>query len=226
MSNIWFIENVNLFDVLCPHQFSEFKNKHSFRTYNKNDFIYMEGDSSNTLYLIAEGKVKIAFMTDDGKEVLKAVLAKGEIFGELSLLGETHREEFAQALENNTVLCPMTIDILHELILQNKNLSLKINKWIGLRIKKVERKLDLLVNKDVKTRLIEFIKELADERGERRIDLIVVKHPFTQKDIADLIGASRQTVSTLLNDFSERGIIKIKRGKFILSESFTEKLSA
>ncbi|MCK7522963.1 MAG: cyclic nucleotide-binding domain-containing protein [Ignavibacteriales bacterium] len=69
MSNIWFIENVNLFDVLCLHQFSEFKNEHSFRTYDKNDFIYMEGDSSNTLYLIAEGKVKIAFMTDDGKEV-------------------------------------------------------------------------------------------------------------------------------------------------------------
>ena len=226
MSNIWFIENVNLFDVLCPHQFSEYKKKHSFRTYSKNDFIYMEGDSSNTLYLIAEGKVKIAFMTDDGKEVLKTVLAKGEIFGELSLLGETHREEFAQALENETVLCPITIDILHELMLQNKNLSIKIYKWIGLRIKKIERKLDLLVNKDVRTRLIEFIKELADERGEKRIDLIVVKHPFTQKDIADLIGASRQTVSTLLNDFSERGIIKMKRGKFILSESFTEKLSA
>lgn len=226
MSNIWFIENVNLFDVLCPHQLSEYKNKHSFRTYNKNDFIYMEGDSSNTLYLIAEGKVKIAFMTDDSKEVLKAVLTKGEIFGELSLLGETHREEFAQALEIGTALCPITIEILHELMLQNKNLSIKIHKWIGLRIKKIERKLDLLVNKDVRTRLIEFIKELADERGERRIDLIVVKHPFTQKDIADLIGASRQTVSTLLNDFSERGIIKMKRGKFILSESFTEKLSA
>ena len=220
MSNIWFIENVNLFDVLCPHQFSEYKNKHSFRTYSKNDFIYMEGDSSNTIYLIAEGKVKIAFMTDDGKEVLKAVLAKGEIFGELSLLGETHREEFAQALENETVLCPMTIDVLHELMLQNKNLSLKINKWIGLRIKKVERKLDLLVNKDVRTRLIEFIKELADERGERRVDLIVVKHPFTQKDIADLIGASRQTVSTFLNEFSEQGIMKMKKGKFLLQESF------
>jgi len=81
----------------------------------------------------------------------------------------------------------MTIDILHELILQNKNLSLKINKWIGLRIKKVERKLDLLVNKDVKTRLIEFIKELADERGERRIDLIVVKHPFTQRILLILL---------------------------------------
>ncbi|MCK7522964.1 MAG: Crp/Fnr family transcriptional regulator [Ignavibacteriales bacterium] len=119
------------------------------------------------------------------------------------LLGETQREEFAQALENRTVLCPMTIEVLHELMLQNKNLSLKIHKWIGLRIKEVERKLDLLVNKDVRTRLIEFIKELADERGEGGIDLIVVKHPFTQKDIADLIGASCQTVSTLLNDFSE-----------------------
>jgi CRP-like cAMP-binding protein len=226
MSNIWFIENVNLFDVLCPHQFSEYKNKHSFRTYNKNNFIYKGGDSSNTLYLIAEGKVKITFMTDDGKEVLKAVLAKGEIFGELSLLGETQREEFAQALENGTVLCPMTIDILHELMLQNKNLSLKIHKWIGLRIKKVERKLDLLVNKDVKTRLIEFIKELADERGEKRADLIVVKHPFTQKDIADLIGASRQTVSTLMNEFSQEGLIKMKRGKLLLAQKFTAKLSA
>jgi len=226
MSNIWFIENVNLFDVLCPHQYAEYKNKHSFRSYIKNDFVYMEGDSSNTIYLIAEGKVKIAFLTDDCKEVTKAVLGKGEIFGELSLLGETRREEFAKALENGTVLCPMTIDILHELMLQNKSLSLKIHKWIGLRIKKVERKLDLLVNKDVRTRLVEFIKELADERGEKRADLIVIKHPFTQKDIADLIGSSRQTVSTLLNEFSDKGIIKIKKGKFLLEETFSQKLSA
>jgi CRP-like cAMP-binding protein len=226
MSNIWFIENVNLFDLLCPHQFADYKEKHSFRTYSNNDFVYMEGDTSNTLYLIAAGKIKIAFITDNGKEVLKAVLSKGEIFGELSLLGETHREEFAQVLEDGTVLCPITIDILYALMLHNKNLSLKIHKWIGLRIKKVERKLDLLVNKDVKTRLVEFIKELADERGEKRADYTVIKHPFTQKDIADLIGASRQTVSTLLNEFSEKGLIKITRGKFLMYNTFLNRISA
>jgi len=220
MTNIWFLENVNLFDILCPHKFEEYKSKHEFRPVKKNEFVYLEGDSSNKIFLIVQGKVKIGYYTPDGREVLKAVLTRGEIFGEMALLGESKRSEFARSLDSNTLLCPMSMDTLRSLMLSNADFSLKIHKWIGLKIKKIERKLELLVFKDTRTRLIEFIKELQYEYGYKSNNSTIIKHPYTQKDIADLIGASRQTVNSLLNEFYNEGLIVLKRSKIILKKEF------
>lgn len=220
MTNIWFLENVNLFDILCPHKFEEYKSKHEFRPVRKNEFVYLEGDSSNKIFLIVQGKIKIGYYTPGGREVLKAILTRGEIFGEMALLGEGKRSEFAQSLDNNTLLCPMSMDTLRSLMLANADFSLKIHKWIGLKIKKIERKLELLVFKDTRTRLIEFIKELQHEYGYKSDNSTIIKHPYTQKDIADLIGASRQTVNFLLNEFFNEGLIVLKRSKIILKKEF------
>ncbi len=219
-NNYWFLQNIDLFKILCPHKFGNYKTTHEFKKLKKDEFIYMEGDHSNKVYLIAEGKVKIGYYTDDGKEVLKAILSKGEIFGEMAILGEKNRNEFAQALDSTTELCSMSVEILKELMLEDKTLTTKIYKWIGMRLQKVERKIELLVFKDVRTRLIEFISELESEYGTKKNGFIVIKHSYTQKNIADLIGSSRQTVSSLLNEFQSEGLIKIKRGKFILNKSF------
>ena len=76
--NIWYFEKVNLFSIFCPHKFSEYKEDHQFRNYKKGEFIYFSDDPSLSIYLLAEGKVKILYYTDEGDEVVKAVLGKGE----------------------------------------------------------------------------------------------------------------------------------------------------
>ena len=98
MSSIWFFEDVNLFKVLCPHKFKAYKNSHSFNAYKKKDYIYFEEDAANKIYLIEKGKVKIGYYNEDGEEVVKAILTKGELFGEKAILGELKRDEFAQSL--------------------------------------------------------------------------------------------------------------------------------
>lgn len=190
---------------------------HSPSDYNKGDFIYMAGDQAQRIYLIAEGKVKIGYYTDEGKEVIKAILGKGELFGELALLGEETRSDFAVAQEP-TNLCPLDLDTLQELMLENKNFSLKIRKLIGYRFRKLERRLELLVFKDVRTRLVEFIRELAAEKGQKVGMETLVKHPFTQKDIADLIGSSRQTVTQLMNEMRDQNLINFSRKRLLIRD--------
>ncbi|WP_396600460.1 Crp/Fnr family transcriptional regulator [Algibacter sp. R77976] len=213
MKSLWFFDDVNLFKVLCPHKFKAYKKDHDFDGYKKKDYIYFEEDSANKVYLIEKGKVKIGYYSEDGNEVVKAILTRGEIFGETAILGESTREEFAQSIDNSTSICPVGVNTMHELMRNNQTFSLKIYKVIGFRLKKLERRLQLLLFKDAKTRLIEFLDELCSDYGydcEKTGDK-VIHHPYTQKDIASLIGTSRPTLNILLNELKEENIIEFTR---------------
>ncbi len=215
---IWHFEDVNLFNIFCPHKLAAYKATHKFKHYKKEEFVYFKEDASKKVFMVAEGKVKIGFYTDDGREVVKAILSKGEIFGELAFLGEEKRSDFAQVLENGTQLCPLSNDTMHELVRGNQDFSFKIYKLIGFRIKKLERKVESLICKDVRSRLIEFLQDLAEERGQKAGDETLIKHHFTQKDIADLIGTSRQTVTTLLNDLKDENLINFDRKRILIRD--------
>ncbi|WP_299118071.1 Crp/Fnr family transcriptional regulator [uncultured Winogradskyella sp.] len=213
MNSLWVFEDVNLFGLLCPHKFKAYKSGHDFDAYKKSDYIYFEEDAANKIYLIEKGKVKIGYYNEDGEEVVKAILRKGELFGEKAILGENIRDEFAQSLDNNTSICPVGVSTMHELMRDNQTFSFKIYKFIGFKFKKLERRLQLLLFKDARTRLVEFLDELCLEYGYNcdRTGDHVIRHPYTQKDIASLIGISRPTLNTLLNDLKENNIINFNR---------------
>ncbi len=214
---MWYLESINLFDIICPHRFKEFKQTHTFKEYKKGEFIYLHHDLSTRLYLIAKGKVKLVQYTNEGDEVLKAILSRGEVFGEMALLGEEKRNEVALAADTVS-LCPISIEDLQEMMRKNRDLSLHIYKIIGWRIKKLERRLELLFFKDAKTRLLAFIKDLAHENSTIQNNQTIIKHHYTQQDIANLIATSRPTLNILLNELKEDGIIEFNRGEIIIKK--------
>ena len=215
MKSLWFFDDVNLFKVLCPHKFKAYKKDHDFDAYKKKDYIYFEEDTSNKVYLIEKGKVKIGYYNEDGVEVVKAILSRGELFGEKAILGEIKRDEFAQSIDNETSICPIGVQTMHDLMRNNQTFSFKVYKFIGFKFQKLERRLQLLLFKDTKTRLVEFLDELCVEYGydcEKTGDH-VIKHPYTQKDIASLIGTSRPTLNILLNELKKEKILDFGRKK-------------
>jgi len=107
---------------------------------------------------------------------------------------------------------------MKELMKDDKPFALRINKLIGLRIQKLERRLDALVFKDARTRLLDFIKELVAEKGTEEDGRLRVEHSLTHKDIADLTGTSRQTVTTLLNELKNEGLIDFERKAFFIPD--------
>lgn len=221
MDTFWFFEDVNLFNMLCPHKFKAYKQSHEFNQYKKQDYIYFEEDHSNKVFLIEKGKVKIGYYTEDGVEVVKAILKRGELFGEKAILGETKRDEFAMAIDNKTSICPVGVETMHDLMRDNKSFSFRIYKLIGFRIKKLERRLELIMFKDAKTRVEEFLKELAVDYGYccPKTGETVVKHPYTQKEIATLIGTSRPTFNTIMNQFKDENKIDFNRSEIRLKFS-------
>ena len=214
---LWYFESVNLYNILCPHKVKKMGEKHEYVRYKRQQFIYMPDDSATHIYMVVGGKVKIGHYLEEGDEVLSAILTTGEIFGELAMAGEEKRVDFAQAMED-TVICPLTIEELKLLMYEDKELSFKILKLIGLRIMKLERKLELLVFKDARTRIVEFLKDAAEWRGKKVGFETQVQTSLTHKDIASLTGTSRQTVTTILNDMKEKNLINFNRKQILIRD--------
>lgn len=218
-NEIWTLEDVNLFNVMCPHKLEEFGTAgEHFRHYKKGETIYFTDDPSTTMYLIAKGKVRLINYSEEGEEVVRSILGRGEMFGELSILGEKKRSEIAEAMDEETVVCPVRSDQIYELMKDNKEFTFKIYQWIGFRMKKMERRIDNLIFKDVRGRLKDFIRDLALEKGEKKNEQVHINHHYTHKNIAHLIGTSRQTVTTTLNELRAEGLIDFDRHLLVIKK--------
>ncbi|WP_296618541.1 Crp/Fnr family transcriptional regulator [Marivirga sp.] len=217
-TKLWYFENIDLFNLLCPHKIEGIEDEHPMTQFKKEEFVYFAEEASNYIYMIAEGRIKIGSYLEDGKESVKAILGKGEIFGELALAGEEKRQDFAQAMDSGTIVCPMTLEDMQNLMSENKPLSFKMMKLIGLRLRKTERRLESLVFKDARTRIVEFLRDEANERGKKVGYETMIPSHLTHKDIAALTGTSRQTVTTILNELREKNIINFDRRKILIRD--------
>lgn len=217
-SALWFFESVDLYDILCPHKVKAMPEQHSFHFFKKDEFIYFPEESADHIYMIAEGRVKIGHYLDDGKEVINTILGHGEIFGELALAGELKRTDFAQVMDDRTSICPLSLEDLKALMYENRELSFKMLKLIGLRLMKLERKIELLVFKDARTRIVEFLKDSAAWKGKKVGFETMIPTKLTHKDIAALTGTSRQTVTTILNELKDQNLINFDRKKILIRD--------
>lgn len=213
MRSLWFFEKVDLFQLLCPHKYDQYREQHQALHYNRNDYVYFEHQRSGRVYLVEKGKVRIGYYTEPGEEVVKAVLTRGEIFGEKALLDTQSRNEFAQVIDDEAVICSIAVETLQELMQEDKSFSLQIYKFIGFRMRKLERRLRLLLFKDSRTRFLEFLKDLCEDYGEvcPHGGYRNIRHPYTQKDMASLIGTSRPTLNIILNELQEEGMLEFSR---------------
>jgi CRP-like cAMP-binding protein len=214
---IWYLENLNLFKTLPKPALQEVAQKTIMCHFFKDEFIYFSDDPSDTLYFLKEGKVKIANYSEEGREVIKTILQPGEVFGEFSLLDEERRADFAQALDQVKV-CKMSKPNFQALMEKHGQFSIRVNKLIGLRLKKLERRLESLFFKDARSRVVEFIIDMAEEQGEKVGLETMIKNSLTHQDIANLTATSRQTVTSVLNDLRSRNLINFNRKQILVRD--------
>jgi CRP-like cAMP-binding protein len=179
--------------------------------FKKHDFLFFEKDAARDIILIDRGKVKLGHYDAVGNEQVIAILGKGEVLGQTALLGEARHRQFAQVVEDGTQVCKMSVDKAKELTRDYVPFALEMNRRIGQHIHRLERRIEILLFKDVRTRLVEFLKDMAEEHGRERNGGRVFEHSLTQSDIAALIGTSRKSASLLLNELEDEGYIQFTR---------------
>ena len=217
-SKLWYLERINIFRDLESEELEEVSRVSTMKTMTKGKYIYFPEEPSKVVFLLKSGRVKIGSYSDDGKEIIKAILEPGEVFGELAITGEESRTDFAQSMDDEVRICAIRKEEMLRIMETNPRLSMEVTKLIGNRLLKVERRLENLVFKDAKHRIIDFIKTNALERGKKVGHEWLLKHELTHQDIANLTATSRQTVTIVLNELREQELIYFDRKSILIHD--------
>jgi len=208
---IWYLDSFDFHKILCPYKLEDHVEKHPNDVLKKHEFLFMEEDPCNEIILIDKGKVKVGHYDQNGTESVITFLGKGEILGHMALLGEKKHRAFAEVMEEGTLVCRMNVEKARELTRDYVPFALEMNRRIGNHIRKLERRIELLLCKNAKTRIVEFLYDLGNDYGRARDGGIWISHNLTQSDIAALIGVSRKSASLLLNELQEGRYIEFDR---------------
>ncbi|RMG71102.1 MAG: Crp/Fnr family transcriptional regulator [Bacteroidetes bacterium] len=217
--SIWYLEEVDLFEWFCPvTKAADRYEKMPKRHFKKGEFIYFSDDTADKVFFIHQGAVKIAGYAPSGEEMIKAILHPGEIFGELAVFGEEKRQDFAQAIED-TEVCIQTREMVVSLMRDVNSFGRFLNTLVGRRVIYTQKRMESLLFKDARTRVIEYVLEQAEKNGKTLLDgAISLRNYLTHQEIANYTGTSRQTVTTVLNGLREGRVIDFDRKKIIIRQ--------
>lgn len=186
------------------------------KDFKENDVLCLEGEKSNKLFLIREGKVKICKITKEGKEQIVYVLSKGDFFGENNLFTNNNISNFSAYAITNSKLCILKKESLEKILLENPTISLKIIQEMASRINSAENLAQTLATRDVEARLATVLIEFMHKYGQKKEDGIYINLPLNREQIANYCGITRETVSRRLSKFDKLGIIELKGNKGLI----------
>jgi len=214
-TTLWYLNTNKLFAGLSEEKRAGMANMLRPVNIKKKSFIYNMGDSAEKIYILKEGRIKITRLTEDGKELTIDILEPGDIFGEMAIAGEQERETSAEALEDSFI-CAMGKGNFERFIAENPGLSMGITKLFGSRLRKVESRLENLIFHDVRSRLLSLFSDLGEKYGEDNSLGKKITIHLSHQEIANLIGATRETVTLELNNLKREGKLVMEGKEFIV----------
>ena len=176
---------------------------------SKGNTLFKEGDDGNRLFVVLEGKLKLGTTSNDGRENLLSILGPGEMFGELSLFDPGPRTATATAVTDARLLS-LAHDQVIGWVSEHPKVSLQLLGRLAQRLRRSNAVLADLVFSDVPGRVAKAIMDLGERFGVKKADGLYVNHDLTQEELAQLVGASRETVNKALADFAGRGWVRLE----------------
>lgn len=183
--------------------------------YPKGQIIFAPGERTSEVYFIKSGWVKIYRTTSDGRQVSVALRYPGEFIGLAEILSGSQREYYAEAMANVSLLI-IWGDGFKQFLAQKPDFSMKILRLMGTRLREAQNVIHDFISNQVQGRLALVLKNLAERSGAAEGEVINVRLRVTQEELACMIGASRQTVSSLLTLFKEDGCLKYEGREIVV----------
>jgi len=199
---------IPLFGNLNDAQLANVGAHMAMRVYEKGDYVLHEGDRGDSLYVILAGRVKVFSVdaTDPSKEVILKTLGPGEFFGELPLFDQEPRSASVAAMDR-CHLQVLSYASFRRAIESSPDIAQRVMETLARRLRAATRKIGDLALHDISSRVSRTLLELAIMSNGHR----VVGAPFTQQDLAHMVGASREMVNRTLRDLEVGGYISVER---------------
>ncbi|MBI3575286.1 MAG: Crp/Fnr family transcriptional regulator [Gammaproteobacteria bacterium] len=181
----------------------------------RNAVVITEGDTSDSLYLIIEGRVKVYLIDDQGREVILRTQGPGEYFGELALVDEEPRSASVMTLEPSK-LCIISRAAFHECLSRNPGIAMVLVRHLSRLVRSLTENVRSLALLDVYGRVARLLLELAVKQGDK---LVIEARP-THQEIANRVGASREMVSRIMKDLVAGGYVQDDGKRLVIPEKF------
>jgi CRP-like cAMP-binding protein len=206
---IYLLKQADIFRDLSHAEMESIERMTTMTTCRKGRQILSAGDKGEVLFILKQGKVQLSRLTEDGRRLVTAVLEAGSVFGEMPVLSQSLEDSSAEALEDCT-LCAMSRSDVENLILTNPRVALNIVHILARRVSDLEKRLEMQAFQTVTERLAATLLRMAGPGNE--------VSGASHQQIAETIGASRETVTRALGDLRVQGLIELGRSRILIRD--------
>ncbi|PWJ35999.1 Crp/Fnr family transcriptional regulator [Sediminitomix flava] len=219
-SKLWYLENYSIIKSLPKSAQTVLEDISTTYSFKKNDFIYLNGDQTDTIYFLKEGTIKISSITENETEQTKSILKKGALFGELRIANiHGDGEDFVSVKSEKAILCKIDFSEVETLLEMYPNLSLSVKKLRSFQFKTYKNPLEQVIYKDPKSRIIDFILDFSKVYGHQSKDEVwSFKLIFSNSELAKLTASSPKAVKSILKELQNNGQIRIEKGYIYFEE--------
>lgn len=223
-NKIWYLKQINILKSLSEKELMALGGQCSMVLYKRGEQVFIQEGDSN-IYFIKSGSIKVVVLTEQGSEQIKEIIEAGEIFGRF-IDAVSDQQEQVVAVED-CMVCYLPFTNWQNFIKENSALSYSFIKWIGLRIKKMERKMDSLYFKNSRQRIAESLLDIIQRFGKPAAEgNTILNLNLTHDEIAQLAGTSRQSVNVFMNELRDKGWIDYRRNRLIVKPTFPSDIAA
>lgn len=216
----WSLRNHQIFSQITDDKYRELCVWVGFKKAPKNETIFFTHEPIKRIYFLKEGMIKIISLDIEGNEVTKDIIQKGDVFGEIALgdAQDPTSSEYAKVVSDEAVMCTFTLENFEKVLIKNPAISLKFTKKVGDKLKTLENRYNNLIFKDVRTRVIHFLKKFVQDNGQVQGNVFSARNYLTHQDIAHLTGSTRQTVTSILNQLKKENKLIYSRQEIVIPD--------
>ncbi len=202
------LAKAGLFQGVAPEAADALATSLQYSDYTRGEQVFTEGEQGDTLFIVLTGKVKIGRRAADGRENMLSVMGPSDMFGELSLFDPGPRTATATVV-TEARLAHLAHASLRPWITDRPEIAEQLLRVLARRLRRTNDALADLIFTDVPGRVAKALLGLSERFGTEEPEGVRVRHDLTQEELAQLVGASRETVNKALADFASRGWLRV-----------------
>ncbi len=208
------LKKIPLFSCLDEPELNVLVGAAKLKTFPNKSILFNEGDSTDSLYIIHGGKVKVSIIDEQGKEVILSIFGPGDYFGEIALIDGKERSATIMTRETVKVMI-ISRKNFKNVLASNPELSLGLLKGLVGRLRESNKLIESLAFMDVYGRIARLLTHLAEPDGEKS----VIEDKLTHQDISSMIGSSREMVSRIMKELINGGYISVRKKRITIHQS-------
>lgn len=213
----WYLHDHQLFRNLSFGEIDALCILKKFKKSSRNELLDLPFSEKERIYFLKQGTIKLVKIDEQGEEQLLDILQKGDLFGDLNLEKPTKNEEFFKVVSDEAVICTFYREKLEEVMYKKPEFALSYIKFIGFNFKKIQNSYKNIFFKDAKTRLLLLLNMIIEKENSINNSFVLPAY-LTQKDMAQLICTTRQTIISLLKELENDGIIQYNQKETVIPD--------